>query len=82
MPLTHEEVLALKKELDERYDGRYVRISNCNDIQTENSKKFSKDDKRIEIMSHDFGTMKKLMWVVATTGIGSLLAAFFDLILK
>lgn len=82
MPLTHDEILALMKELDARYDRRYVQITDCNDIQTENNEKFSKGDTKYEIMSHDFGTMKKLMWVVATTGIGSLLAAFFDLVLK
>lgn len=82
MPLTHDEILALMKELDARYDSKYVHISDCNDIQTENNKKFSKGDTKYEIMSHDFATMKKLMWVVATTGIGSLLAAFFDLVLK
>lgn len=82
MPLTHEEILALKKELDERYDNRYVQISNCNDIQEKNTKRFSNDDKRIEIISHDFGTMKKLLWAVASASIGSLVVAFFELVLK
>lgn len=82
MPLTHEEVLALKKELDERYDNRYVQISNCNDIQDENKKKLANDDKRIEIITHDFATVKKLMWAVASASIGSLVVAFFELILK
>lgn len=78
MPLTHEDIIALKKELDERY----VQICDCDDIQANNAKKFSNDDKRIEIISHDFGTMKKLLWVVATTGTGSLITAFINLILK
>jgi hypothetical protein len=82
MPLTHEEILALKKELDERYDNRYVQISDCNDIQEKNTKRFSNDDKRIEIISHDFGTMKKLLWAVASASIGSLVVAFFELVLK
>ena len=82
MPLTHEEILALKKKLDERYDNRYVQISDCNDIQEKNTKRFSNDDKRIEIISHDFGTMKKLLWAVASASIGSLVVAFFELVLK
>lgn len=82
MPLTHEEILALKKEFDERYDNRYVQISDCNDIQEKNTKRFSNDDKRIEIISHDFGTMKKLLWAVASASIGSLVVAFFELVLK
>lgn len=78
MPLTHDEIVELKKEFDERY----VQISDCNDIQASVNGKFSNDDKRIEIISHDFGTMKKLLWAVASASIGSLVVAFFELILK
>ena len=46
------------------------------------NKKFSNDDKRIEIISHDFAVIKKLMWAVASASIGSLVVAFFELILK
>ena len=76
--LTREDVEDLKNEFDERY----VQQKDCNDIQTRNNSRFANDDKRIEIMVHDFGIIKKLMWAVATASIGSLVVAFFELIIK
>jgi hypothetical protein len=76
--LTREDVEDLKNEFDERY----VQQKSCNDIQLQNNSRFSNDDKRIEIMVHDFGIIKKLMWAVATASIGSLVVAFFELIIK
>jgi hypothetical protein len=60
----------------------YGKQKSCNDIQLQNNSRFSNDDKRIEIMVHDFGIIKKLMWAVATASIGSLVVAFFELIIK
>lgn len=76
--LTREDVEDLKNEFDERY----VQQKSCNDIQLQNNSRFSNDDKRIEIMVHDFGIIKKLMWAVASASIGSLVVAFFELIIK
>ncbi len=78
MPLTREDFTDIKNELDDRY----VLQSECNDKQDAVNKKLSNDDKRIEIISHDFATIKKLMWAVASASIGSLVVAFFELILK
>ena len=78
MALNHEDIQELKKV----FDDRYVLQSDCNDKQELVNKRFSNDDKRIEIISHDFGVIKKLMWAVASASIGSLVVAFFELILK
>lgn len=78
MALNHDDFTEIKRVLDDRY----VLQSDCNETQTQNSKRFAKDDKRIEIISHDFDVIKKLMWAVATASIGSLVVAFFELILK
>lgn len=78
MPLTHEDIQELKKV----FDDRYMMVQECNSIQEKNAKKFASDDKRIEIIAHDFSIVKKLMWAVATASIGSLVVAFFELILK
>ena len=76
--LDHNDIMELKKV----FDDRYVLQSDCNDNQERVNKKFANDDKRIEIISHDFGVIKKLMWAVASASIGSLVVAFFELILK
>lgn len=78
MVIGHEDIEELKKV----FDDRYVLQSDCNEKQERVNKRFSNDDKRIEIISHDFEVIKKLMWAVATASIGSLVVAFFELILQ
>lgn len=78
MNITHDDFQELKKEFDERY----VLRGDCKDRQESINNKFSNDDKRIEIISHDFAVIKKLMWAVASASIGSLVVAFFELILR
>lgn len=70
------------KELENFFDDRYVKQSTCSTIQSENAHIFANDDKRIEIITHDFAVIKKLMWAVASASIGSLVVAFFELILR
>ena len=69
-------------EIESRLDDRYVLQNTCAEKQEAVNKKFANDDKRIEIISHDFAIIKKLMWVIASTAIGSLVASVFDLILR
>lgn len=78
MALEHDDITELKRV----FDDRYVLQSDCNEKQERVNKKFSNDDKRIELMSHDFDVIKKLMWAVATSSIGALVVAVFELILK
>ena len=66
--------------IEKRFDERYVRQSTCNNIQTNNSKHFANDDKRIELIQHDFAVIKKLMWAMASASIGLLITALFDII--
>lgn len=78
MALEHDDITELKRV----FDDRYVLQSDCNEKQEKVNKKFSNDDKRIELISHDFDVIKKLMWAVATSSIGALVVAVFELILK
>jgi hypothetical protein len=80
--LEHSEIQLLKKEIFDEADEKYVKIEDCTEKQEMVSKKFANDDKRIEIISHDFAVVKKLMWAVASGSIGSLVTALFELILK
>ena len=80
--ITAEVIQKVEKKLIERGDERYVMASECNARQGKINNRFANDDKRIEIISHDFGVIKKLMWAVASASIGSLVVAFFELVLK
>lgn len=51
--ITHEDIVELKKVFDDRYDERYVKIADCNDIQQKINSKFANDDKRIDLLIHN-----------------------------
>lgn len=76
--LTHDDFVEIQRVCDDRY----VMQSDCNERQEGINKKFADDDKRIDLITHDFAIIKKLMWVIATAAIGLLVAAFLELILK
>lgn len=68
--------------IEQHLDDRYVMQADCNEKQNANNKRFANDDKRIELIQHDFNVIKKMVTIVATASIGSLVAAIFELILK
>lgn len=78
MGISHEDV----QELKGVFDDRYVLKGDCDNAQSRINSSFAKDDKRIEIIQHDFAVIKKLVWVVASASIGSLITAIFELILR
>lgn len=71
-----------RKELEELFDNRYVRKDDCIERKEAIDKRFSNDDKRIEIISHDFGTLKKLLWIIASASVTSAVAVVVDIIMK
>jgi phosphatidate phosphatase PAH1 len=82
MALEHSEVQAIKKEILDEADKRYVKIESCIEKQETVNNKLSKDDKRIELLIHDFKVIKWLITTVAVSSIGALVVSFFELILK
>jgi hypothetical protein len=80
--MTHEEIVALKKEFFEEADGRYVKIENCNDKQESVNKKFADDDKRIDKLIDRMEIWNKLFWIIASSSIGALVMSVLELILK
>lgn len=61
-------------------DRRYVPQSECARVQKESDKKFANDDKRIELLSAKLDTWNKLFWVIATSGIGTLVTNILSLL--
>ena len=68
------------KELADYFDDRYVMQSDCNEKQANMDKKFANDDKRIDLLIDKTKTWDKLLWVIASTGIGALIAELINLI--
>lgn len=75
--LSHDDFIEIKKVLDDRY----VLQSDCNEKQESINRKFSNDDKRIEMIQHDFKVIKWLVTTVAASSIGALVVSIFELIL-
>ena len=80
--LEHSEVQALKKEILEEADERYVRIESCSEKQEAVNKKFANDDKRIDKLVDKTNLWSKLLWAIASSSIGALVVSFLELILK
>jgi hypothetical protein len=70
MPLTHDEITAIKKEVINECKNIFVQIDDCNITQAENNKRFANDDKRIDrIMYLQEDTNNKLTknnWLTTT----------------
>ena len=78
VPLNNEDFNEIKRVLDDRY----VLQSDCNDKQENVNKKFANDDKRIDKLIDRMDLWSKLLWVIASAGIGALVLEFFGLIFK
>jgi hypothetical protein len=82
VPLTHDEAIAIKKEVIAECKNIFVQIDDCNDKQEKVNSRFANDDKRIEKLMDKLEVWGKLLWVIASASLGALVVAFFELILK
>lgn len=80
--LEHNEVQAIKKEILDEADERYVKIESCTEKQEAVNKKFANDDKRIDRLIDRIEIWNKLFWVIASSSIGALVVSFLELIIK
>lgn len=82
--MTDQEVRDLideaKDEILQRVDETHVRKDTCNDVQTQNAKKFANDDKRIELFAQKVKSWDKLFWAIATSAIGQVVLSLANLI--
>lgn len=76
MSLSIEDMSAIKNELDDRY----VMQADCNEKQEQVSHKFANDDKRIDMLVSKTKAWDKLLWTIATTGVGAFVAEIINLI--
>lgn len=82
MALEHSEVQAIKREILEEADERYVKIESCVEKQEAVNKKFANDDKRIDKLIDRMEIWNKLFWIIASSSIGALVMSVLELILK
>ena len=80
--LEHGEIQAIKKEILDEADERYVKIESCTEKQETVNKKFANDDKRIDKLIDRMEIWNKLFWVIASSSIAALVVSFLELIIK
>ena len=78
MPIDSNDMAYIRQALDDIY----VMQRDCDDKRDEINKMLSNDDKRIDILAHDFTIVKKLAWIIATSVIGILITSICNLILR
>lgn len=72
MAITHEDITELKRV----FDDRYVLQSDCDNVQTEMNKRFSRDDKKLAVLDLKMTACLWLMGVVASGIIALVIRAY------
>ncbi len=62
MAISHEDITELKKV----FDDRYVLQSDCDAVQTEMNKRFSRDDKKLAVLDLKMTACLWLMGIIAS----------------
>lgn len=65
----------------DEFDGRYVRKATCDERHRAVSNKFSNDDKRIELLLQRLASYDKLLWIITTSVVGTLVTSVVSIII-
>lgn len=76
--MEHDEVMRLQ----DVFDDRYVLKDDCVERQETVNKKFANDDKRIELLIQKWSTLEKLVWIIATATVGTLITTIVQSFVK
>lgn len=70
--ITHEDI----KELQSVFDDRYVLQSDCDAVQTEMNKRFSRDDKKLAVLDLKMTASLWLIGIIASGIIALVIRAY------
>lgn len=73
MAISHEDITELKKV----FDDRYVLQSDCDAVQTEMNKRFSRDDKKLAVLDLKMTACLWLMGIIASGLIALVIRVYF-----
>lgn len=76
--MEHDEVMRLQ----DVFDDRYVLKDDCVERQETVNKKFANDDKRIELLIQKWSTLEKLVGIIATATVGTLITTIVQSFVK
>ena len=78
MGMNRDDIDAMRDE----FDGRYVRQATCDERHRAVSNKFANDDKRIELLLQRLASYDKLLWIITTSVVGTLVTSVVSIILR
>ena len=67
MQMEHSEYIKLQEQLQDHFDGRYRKISDCDDISENIDKKVSRDNVRLAVIEQQ---NKLMLWILAAVSGG------------
>lgn len=65
----------------DEFDCRYVRQATCDERHRAVSNKFANDDKRIELLLQRLASYDKLLWIITTSVVGTLVTSVVSIII-
>lgn len=65
----------------DEFDGRYVRQATCDERHKAVRNKFANDDKRIELLLQRLASYDKLLWIITTSVVGTLVTSVVSIII-
>ena len=67
MQMEHSEYLKLQAQLQDHFDGRYVKIDDCDQITNSFEKTLNKDNVRLAVIEQQ---NKLMLWILAAVASG------------
>lgn len=76
MQMEHSEYIKLQKQLEDHFDGRYVRLEECNQKTDRFERNLNKDNVRLAVIEQQ---NKLMLWILAAVagGIITMLVKMF-----
>ena len=75
--MNRDDIDAMRDE----FDGRYARQATCDERHRAVSNKFANDDKRIELLLQRLASYDKLLWIITTSVVGTLVTSVVSIII-
>lgn len=75
--MNRDDIDAMRDE----FDCRYVRQAICEERHRAVGNKFANDDKRIELLLQRLASYDKLLWIITTSVVGTLVTSVVSIII-
>ena len=73
---TVEQLDYLDKHFDDRYNEEFVHVKDCDNVQTEMNKRFSRDDKKLAVLDLKMTACLWLMGLIASGLVALVIKAY------